>query len=543
MTFPDYKPDISQNIQFGQFKEKFNATDFKSWFNSLNNHLYALRLDHHLTIDDAAEVPAAQANEGVVPEKSLIRVENQKTNHLQVMQLIRNCLQLDLKQATQNMRFLGKPYTLIKFLRETYLVDEDEKKKALRKEFDAFQRLQGNSFKQMTTCISLIILMCENSGVEISNEEKVTTLLHRIGSQTWAQTVLTIQQTAEGKNWDFEWTKKDLVEKEKAMKEIINKSHLANVAHQAFASLAPVSSSSYSPSIQVPASFPSPAPPFSPSPSPTPVPSPSPVLSQLPIQPPTQSPAPPNIPPQYNQNASYQQNQQSYAPQYCQDLYSALRTRPGWEEPPKRPYKCFNCGLGRHTARKCFLSKAPAGEIAFHEFLEFQQQFEEWKVKMTNKGFPVCFLSVLKSFSAPETKRLQLFSDNEAIIDSGCTTSILKSREYLVNTHKPDKIFEISQANGDLIQVVLQGDLNLAKDMKLLENISVVPDCTLNLLSVSQMCETWNALIIFDKDGVKVTRKKIPLSEAETILSGSQRNGLYHLPLPNMNHVYCTQSN
>ena len=90
------------------------------------------------------------------------------------------------------MRFLGKLYTLIKFLRETYLVDEDEKKKALRKEFDAFQRLQGESFKQMTTCISLIILMCENSGVEISNEEKVTTLLHRIGSQTWAQTILTI---------------------------------------------------------------------------------------------------------------------------------------------------------------------------------------------------------------------------------------------------------------------------------------------------------------------------------------------------------------
>ena len=90
------------------------------------------------------------------------------------------------------MRFLRKLYTLIKFLREMYLVDEDEKKKVLRKEFDAFQRLQGESFKQMTTRISLIILMCENSGVEISNEEKVTTLLHGIGSQTWAQTVLTI---------------------------------------------------------------------------------------------------------------------------------------------------------------------------------------------------------------------------------------------------------------------------------------------------------------------------------------------------------------
>ena len=30
-----------------------------------------------------------------------------------------------------------------------------------------------------------------------------------------------------------------------------------------------------------------------------------------------------------------------------------------------------------YSMRKCFLSKAPAGEIAFREFLEFQQQFEE----------------------------------------------------------------------------------------------------------------------------------------------------------------------
>ena len=88
MVFPNYEPNISQNIQFGQFKEKFNATDFKSWFNSLNNHLYVLKLNYHLTIDDAAEVPTAQANEGVIPEKSLIRVENWKINHLQVAQLI-----------------------------------------------------------------------------------------------------------------------------------------------------------------------------------------------------------------------------------------------------------------------------------------------------------------------------------------------------------------------------------------------------------------------------------------------------------------------
>ena len=97
---------------------------------------------------------------------------------------------------------------------------------------------------------------------------------------------------------------------------------------------------------------------------------------------------------------------------------------------------------------------------------------------------------VLKSFSAFETKRLQLFLNNEVIIDSECTISILKSREYLVNACKSDEILKISQINSDLIQVILQSDLNLTKNIKLLENISIVPDYTLNLLSVSQMCET-----------------------------------------------------
>ena len=102
----------------------------------------------------------------------------------------------------------------------------------------------------------------------------------------------------------------------------------------------------------------------------------------------------------------------------------------------------------------------------------------------------MCFLSILKSFSAFETKRLQLFLDNEVIIDFKCTTSILKSRKYLVNVCKPNEILEISQDNSDLIQVVLQGNLNLTKNIKLLENIFIMLNCTLNLLSISQMCET-----------------------------------------------------
>ena len=74
---------------------------------------------------------------------------------------------------------------------------------------------------------------------------------------------------------------------------------------------------------------------------------------------------------------------------------------------------------------------------------------------MTNKRFPVCFLFVLKSFFAFETIQLQLFSNNEVIIDFRCTTSILKLRKYLVNAYKPNEILKISQTNSNLIQVIL----------------------------------------------------------------------------------------
>ena len=57
--------------------------DFKSWFNSLNSHLYALKLNHYLIIDDAADVPTTQVNaKEVILEKLLIRIENWKINCL-----------------------------------------------------------------------------------------------------------------------------------------------------------------------------------------------------------------------------------------------------------------------------------------------------------------------------------------------------------------------------------------------------------------------------------------------------------------------------
>ena len=61
------------------------------------------------------------------------------------------------------------------------------------------------------------------------NKQKVKKLLCGIDIQSWAQTILIIQQTAEDKNWNFKWVKKDLLKKVKVLREIMN---LTQSAHE-----------------------------------------------------------------------------------------------------------------------------------------------------------------------------------------------------------------------------------------------------------------------------------------------------------------------
>ena len=111
-------------------------------------------------------------------------------------------------------------------------------------------------------------------------------------------------------------------------------------------------------------------------------------------------------------------------------------------------------------------------------------------------------------------------TNDEFLVDSGCLNTIVISEDRIMNTRKPDPIVAISQANGELIPVSLVGDLELEKSLPPIENVSVAPKCSTNLLSVSQMCKLWNASVIFDKDSVSVMKKSINLPQAEKILSG-----------------------
>ena len=65
--------------------------------------------------------------------------------------------------------------------------------------------------------------------------------------------------------------------------------------------------------------------------------------------------------------------------------------------------------------------------------------------------------------------------------------------------------------NSELIFVSLVGNLELKKSLPPIENVSVAPNCSTNLLSISQMCKLWNVFVIFDKDSISVMKKSIDL--------------------------------
>ena len=79
----------------------------------------------------------------------------------------------------------------------------------------------------------------------------------------------------------------------------------------------------------------------------------------------------------------------------------------------------------------------------------------------------------------------------------------------------PAMTISIKQVNGNLIPVTMQEDLAIHLDLSPLQDISVVPNCEMNLLSVAHMCETWDTSVVLDSDQIHVMKKKINLSDSQ----------------------------
>ena len=225
------------------------------------------------------------------------------------------------------------------------------------------------------------------------------------------------------------------------------------------------------------------------------------------------------------------------SPQTC----NQFRNYPGWEDPPTPLAKaCFHCSATSHIVKGCNtnpVNQSAVGQQAKVNFDTFVQKINAWKMKMNKINIPVysCCVSALVSSSQSLIQSAFVAKQSNgatALADSACSNTIVNDPNLTTRNIPPAMSLSIKQANGDLIPVTMQGDLAIHPDLLPLQDISVVPNCEMNLLSVAHMCETWDASVVLNSDQICVTKKKINLSDSQTILSGPQNNGLYYLALP-----------
>ena len=100
-----------------------------------------------------------------------------------------------------------------------------------------------------------------------------------------------------------------------------------------------------------------------------------------------------------------------------------------------------------------------------------------------------------------------------ALADSACSNTIVNDPNLTTRNTPPTMSISIKQVNGDLIPITMQGDLTIHPDLLPLQDVSVVPNCEMNLLSVAHMCETWDAFVVLNSDQICV-KKKINLSNS-----------------------------
>ena len=74
-----------------------------------------------------------------------------------------------------------------------------------------------------------------------------------------------------------------------------------------------------------------------------------------------------------------------------------------------------------------------------------------------------------------------------ALADSACSNTIVNNPNLTTRNTPPAMSISIKQANGDLIPVTMQGDLEIHPNLPPLQDVSVVPKCEMNLLSVAHM--------------------------------------------------------
>ena len=192
-------------------------------------------------------------------------------------------------------------------------------------------------------------------------------------------------------------------------------------------------------------------------------------------------------------------------------------------DPSKRPdkVKCHDCKqLGHRTMNSAKCSKYARGaagavipamesseDDAFLEpnTLTKYQKGEDLRYTLKGKG-------KMLMISKDKGK-----SNDTFVLDSGCTQSILKNKDWIINYRDYDAHF--TAANNGSLRCIGIGDLKV-NDQLTIKNVLYCPTVAFNLVSVSQICN----------QGLTIETTKQHMfvkQERKIILSAILRNGLY----------------